>query len=188
MWSLSEFAIQVEILWSVVIWTHMDNQFSVVFWTVFRFCKGNLFNYLSRSVSFHVKIRQIWLAVSCIVCVFGGGSGTWEHHGKTRDFVEVHSCVELWWCWSCGRIDWWSMVLGSCLGRCLSRKVFFFHGWNRKRLQGGCWKSHMFRFFLFSFGTFLLAKNRVCFVCIVYIMSICVVWFCLIKLGLYSLI
>lgn len=188
MWSLSEFAIQVEILWSVVIWTHMDNQFSVVFWTVFRFCKGNLFNYLSRSVSFHVKIRQIWLAVSCIVCVFGGGVAPGNTTEKPEislryipvwssgDAEAVEELIDGRWCW----VHVWG---GASVERC-----FFFHGWNRKRLQGGCWKSHMFRFFLFSFGTFLLAKNRVCFVCIVYIMSICVVWFCLIKLGLYSLI
>ena len=75
--------------------------------------------------------------VLCL-CVLGGGVAPGNTTEKPRDFVEVHSCVELWWRWSCGRIDWWSMVLGSCLGRCLSSKGDFFP-WvkHRKRLQGG---------------------------------------------------
>lgn len=84
-WSLLECAIQIEIFSNLVIWT-ISSQFYIE--RCFDFCKGNLFNYLSRSVSFHVKIRQIWLAVSCIVSVcFGGGGGcTWEYHGKTQRF------------------------------------------------------------------------------------------------------
>ena len=113
--------------------------------------------------------------VLCLCVSGGGGCAPGNTTEKPRDFVEVHSCVELWWRWSCGRIDWWSMVLGSCLGRCLSSKGGFFHGWNIGRGCKGVLleKPTCSRFFcLFCFGTFLLAKIKVCFVCMAYIMSI----------------
>ena len=190
MWSVSEFASQVEIVWNVVIWT-ISSQFYIE--RCFDFCKREFVQLPFQKWSFSCKNKanQIWLAVSCIVsvlCVWGGvGCAPGNTTEKPRDFVEVHSCVELRWCWSCGRIDWWSMVLGSCLGWCLSSKgVFFFHGWKRKRLQGVLLENPHVPFFLLfcCFGTFLLT-----FFCVWHILcQYFVVWLCLIKLGLYSVV
>ena len=165
---LSEFAIQVEIFWDVVIWTITSQCY---FELCLVFAKGICSITFPEVSRFIEKIRQIWLAVSCIVSVcFGGGSGTWEYHGKTQRFR--------WGTFLCGALVtlklWknWLMVDGAgfTFGAVPQFERCFF---SMGRLQEFVGKSHMFPFFFwFCFGTFLLAKIKVCFVCMAYIMSI----------------
>ena len=90
MWSVSEFASQVEIVWNVVIWT-ISSQFYIE--RCFDFCKREFVQLPFQKWSFSWgknKANQIWLAVSCIVsvlCVWGGvGCAPGKHHGKTQRF------------------------------------------------------------------------------------------------------
>lgn len=123
-------------------------------------------------VSCKNKANQIWLAVSYIVFVWGGGGlCTWETPRKnpeislryipvwsSGDAEAVEELIDGRWCW----VHVW--------GGASVERWFFSMG----RLQEFVGKPHMFRFFLLfcCFGTFLLAKIRVCFVCMAYIMSI----------------
>lgn len=160
-WSLLECAIQIEIFSNLVIWT-ISSQFYIE--RCFDFCKGNLFNYLSRSVSFHVKIRQIWLAVSCIVSVcFGGGGGV--HLGIPRKNPEI----------SLRYIPVWSSGDAEAVEELIDGRWCWVHVWGGasvRKVARVCWKNPHVPVFWFCFGTFLLAKIRVCFLCMVYFMSI----------------
>lgn len=162
MWSLSEFAIQVDIVWNVVIWT-ISSQFYFELCFVFLQREFVQLPFQKCLVSCKNKANQIWLAVSCIVsvlCVWGGvGCAPGNTTEKTQRFrwgtflCGAPVMLKLWKNWL--MVDGAGFTFGVVPQ---SKGVFFSMG----EIGRGCMgvlleNSTCSVFFWFCFGTFLLA-------------------------------